>query len=481
MTIDKLDTEWAESGDTGTPPTTAKIQTGWFDERPKAERFNWLQARIEDKINRIIRERVDSYYTDATDAQAMITTGLWDDSWGLTDDDANVISGGSSKEYECLNVFFTSDNEPRLIIADMANDKFEVWNPRSFAAVLDTSDAWTDDLPSGGGETWEIISACTDGTSIYAMFVDTAAAPDEYHIQAWDITTWDVKTGWAATGTVLTGTGAMESTKVGRLLIFANSTHLAAGCPWTTVSASGDPAIQLIAISDGSITRDGAGDCPTGDSAQLTCLASDGTNIFFGAVGTVNNHICSATIADLTTGCGGTGYPDTITNPPFLMTSCGPRCIVAITYVANGSGAATDVVLRTLNSDYSVQEEFTRGQNSAAAAVNCEDWLFGEPIASIFDGINIWILSQIDTSSDDGLALIKIDVGKLPVYDNDMLAIQLYDIVSGVFYLPKEEIPQASSSTICFDGRDIWCNVETAASQTLSGKLFRLPMALLRS
>jgi hypothetical protein len=263
MTIDKFDYEWAESGAKTPAPSDAKIQTGWVSgaeaDRAYIEYFNYLQNRAEAAINRIIKERYNSFYEEASNPQAMITTGLWDESWAVIGNSLNVMGNGPGKDYQDMKVFFNSNNEPRIIVAENDTTKFEIWDPRTLAAATDyrTSDNIHDDLPVG--VTGLIQSICTDGTTVYATIIDTNAAPAEYYVQAWNISTWSVKTGWPATGRHLTPTGNAHQFYI----IMANATRLAIINNATTVTAAGDPVIEIIDIDDGSILADGAGDAPT--------------------------------------------------------------------------------------------------------------------------------------------------------------------------------------------------------------------------
>ena len=153
MTIRKFLRRWA-SGGILAEPSTPKQDLGWVDnEQVPFEWANWLQDRLEDKIDRIVQERIDSFFEASTDPHKAISTGLWPDSWGVGNDAANVISGGSSKAYHDLEVYFTEDGSPRLLVYDSAANVIEVWDPRSLLQVGGSADL-TLDLPSGGGETW---------------------------------------------------------------------------------------------------------------------------------------------------------------------------------------------------------------------------------------------------------------------------------------------------------------------------------------
>ncbi len=485
MTITKTDGVWAESGDVTPAPTDAKKAIGFLGgDQPTIETFNYLVKRLDDKVDEIIEERVNSFYEDAADPQSMISTGLWDESWGIPSDTLNMIdSGVATSEYRDLAVIFNSDNQPRLLVLDNALTKIEVWNPRTLTLV-DTSDDLTDDLPASGA-VWVCESMCTDGTSVYVTLKDTNASPDTHIIQAWDIATWDVKSGWAATGTALQGTGNTSGNTRESKVIIANATTLAVVCCYQAISADTDPAIQLFSITAGAAGLDGAGDAPTGTSATaLDTICSDGTNIFFATYGTNVQSICSATISDPTAGCGGTNFAGGFSlgdSDKSCMIQCGPDLIVDCIYPIS-TVTSSDIILRTFNDSDADLEAIEVGQNSQSTPVVGNQYLLGHPIANCFDGVNVWVFGYIEFGGNDGCALIKIDTSKLANVDRTTR--QLPDIANGPFLVDVVNFPSGASNWIyqsCkFDGRDIWVNTEQRASQTNSGKIHRLPLALLR-
>ena len=475
MTIDKFDYTWAESGSLGTTPTDEKIQEGWVSgERPKHERFNLLQDRVEKKLNKIQREGLDSFYRDATDPQKMIMTGLWNESWGTMADSDNIISGGATKKYKSFASFFDANNDPRLIIADDTAGKFEVWDPRAMS-LLDTSDVWSDDLPSGSGQTWECYSIITDGTYVYAAFTDTNASPDTHQIQAWNISTWDPHSGWAATGTALPGTGSLPAP--GSQIIFASSTKIATANGWNTISSSASAAISIIDITDGSIDASGAGDANAGGTDFAYDLCSDGTNVFFITDLGADQWICSCTIADPTTGSGGTNFPlQETTSSAAHVVACGPNLMIAL---FEGHTTQGDNVIRSFNATDADLDIINRGQNSFGTPVGDEDYIFTNPKWACFDGLNLWILGTLTIGATSSMSLTKIDVAKFPQIDTSIER-SLNDVTTCSFIVAPDT-ESWSIGRCVFDGRDIWCLIEDTASATNSGKLFRLPLALYRN
>ena len=483
MAIKNIERVWANSG-TKTEPSTAKQDLGWVNnEQVPYEYLNWLQDKIEAKINEVIQERLNSFYDGATDYQSMISTGLWDDSWGNgADTSINRIdpSGGDIRD---LAVFFNSDNEARLLVVETSTLTITVWDPRSLS-LEDTSGALSDDLPTGSSQTWEPYSMCTDGTHVYVTFVDTNASPNTYQIQSWLISDWSVNTGWAATGTALPGTGSAPTvgglTKAGKVIV-ASAAKLATSNNWNIISAATSDAVSIIDITNGSIDDSAAGDAPTGVSAQsFNGLSSDGTNVFFLVSDGSDTYVCSATIANPQVGCGGSNYPLTVSSAlPGGMVSCGSNMIVTGYFFT--SSTETDGVLRTHNATDADLDVIVKGQSSAGTPVVGE-WLVRRIYDMVFDGLNVWLLASSRTTSgyDTGVVL-KIDVDKLTLTDVTTSR-QLGDIASPGYNLIQDSFLNLTTDdyfAITFDGRDIWGTFDTGGSG--AGYVYRLPLALLRS
>ncbi|MCP4539021.1 MAG: hypothetical protein GY832_17945 [Chloroflexi bacterium] len=492
--INKFENVWANTGTTA-EPTDEKKDEGWVGgEQMPIDYQNFVQNLVETRINELA-DRINTGNDGSTNAvtQSSIATGLWTDPWGVTSDTDNVISAGATKELVDICAFFNSDGDPRLLVLDDANSKIEVWNPRTLASVIE-SNALTDDLPSG---TWEAYSMCTDGTYAYCMFRDTAATPDEHHIQAWEISesdsNWAVHAGWAAvstTGTALPGNGNGQETEMrdGQIIV-ASSTKLATLNHWTVVSATNSPTVSIIDITDGTIDASGAGDCGTSSSLQSCAkIASDGTNVYFVAqdIGTTNSFLCSATIADPTAGLGApASYPHNLGTDyrGGLVTACGTRMVTAATEDETSGLSAASIVVWSHDSTDADLDYFTLGRDYQATPLEGDNSHYDEGCDSCFDGINVWILTVASISvTTPNLALIGLDVSKMS-YVGTGYHRQLTDMCKGPFIIdPSVQAPPAAERKMCmcFDGRDIWVIVDPRASQTSSGKIFRLPQARFR-
>lgn len=471
---------WAETGDKDPKFEPGKHASGWVGgDKPYIEGLNYLQNRVEEKINDLAVEGVSSAYDGATAAQvqSMLMTGQWDESWGVTNDENNTISGGATKEYTDMGLWFDADGGPQLLVMDEGLTKIEVWDAR-LKTLTDTSHDLSTDIIAG---TWTAESMCTDGTYVYVTFYNGSTV---HHLHAWKISDWSVHTGWAATGTVLPGTGPVVGGDK-KLITVANSAYLVTMNPWNSVTSASSAAISIINIATGVITASGAGDAPTADSAYTSGgICSDGTYVFFGATGSTSQYLCSASISSPATGCGGTGYPKTLAANVEISTlvQCGPTMFVSLQYDSSGP-SYLDTVLETHTASNVTGDYLTLGRNTSTPQYDGSTYVLYQAFSAVFDGINIWIWGCIDNlaSTAKSGVLVKLDTGKLLQNDADETR-QLSDLAD-VFMLPPDVDIRVNQNAgvVVFDGRDIWVNPEYRPSVTLSGKIHRLPLALLRS
>jgi hypothetical protein len=480
MTIEKVDGVWAETGDRDETITAAKKTAGFVGgDQPEIEIWNQLIGRGDDMRNRIVEERLNSYYDGATDHKNMLTTGLWDDSWGTILGGANYVNAG--KGFLC--VFYNADSNPRLLVTDggAGNEIYlKTIDPRSLS-VESTSHDISADLSTPTG-VWTAQSICTDGTHAYVVFTDGG---NNWRIHSWKISDWTENSGWTATGTALPGTGTkITSDTKNTKAIIASSTKLAVSNVHNVISASTSAAISIVDISDGTITSSGAGDAPTGISAQATGgLCSDGTNVFFSVYdGTNTAYLCSATIANPQAGCGGTNFPfqdSSTVIAHWELCSCGPQLIAAVArYTAIPSN--TDTAIRVFDDSDADLDYVVFGQVTRTPTQSVDEWIYdGDSYPSCtFDGLNLWINAlTTDASSDRQSVLLKIDVAKFSLLDrNDEK--HLEQVLSGGPFIVRPDLDVSSDSDrtdIAFDGRDIWVYLNSDSD------LRRLPLALLRN
>jgi len=476
-------TLWGESGARmdGEEPSAAKHATGHVVQRAIGDEFNYLQYRAEEQLDAIVRERVASHYTQATAAQSrlQIATGRWDQDWGRVENANNYVdSSVSTAEFYDTCVAFNSLGEPLLLALDNSVQKIEVFNPRT-GALLSTSDDLKDDLPSSGGsEVWKCYSMCTDGTSVYVFCTNTQPASDEHVVQAWDISTWNVKTNWPTTGTSLPGVGARSDNEQNDIII-ANDTYLATANSWTAIvgAGGGTACISVLELADGTL---GAGFSGSGDGTAtyvITSLASDGTYLYCTSEvgGAYELSTAIITDPDNPAGSGGTGYPLALsTQGPHFIASCGD--MIATSPNAAGT-TATDVVLRSHNATTAALGQMSRGRDSSAGPLTGDKYIFQRCLDLTYDGLNLWLTIKVDSAGGtDPVCLLKIDAAKL--MDKTTTSVpQIGDLTGSLFQMP---VISASLKPTTFDGRDIWVISDWTGSVTHSGRLHRLPIALLR-
>ena len=422
----------------------------------------------------------------------MISTGLWDEGWGVSNDSANVIEGGSTKAYKDMCVVFNAANQPRLLVLDATNTKIEAWDPRTLTLSTDlvTSPDLSANLPSGGTEVWEPYAMCTDGTSVYAMFKDTDSSPNVHRIQAWNIAAWTVKSGWdSVNGTLLPRSGnppGMSYTRDGNVIIAINDSRLATANCWVSPNTQGE-LVSIINIANGVIQASGEGDAPAGlftGSIVDNSICSDGTNVFFTVVDAGSSiQTCSAQIGNPSIGCGGTGYP--YSNPGLPYRACSVSCNSSFMISVFGGRSALELAIITHNSGNATLDRIMVGQNSYSTPLPGDKYIMKDPCSASFDGTNLWVLSPVESDSvgvGDVYVLVKIDAARLSASPMDH-GRQLDDIVCGVYLVPN--ITDYGSGTVgrsCkFDGRDMWVLPTPWPSVQNSGKIYRLPLADKRS
>ena len=491
MTIDKLDGYADGSGAVVQEPTPTEKGLGWKEgEQVTAGHDNWWNAEITGRINKIIEERINSYYSEAADPNKMITTGIWNENWGNTlglySQNNIQDSVTTDKEYKDLCVIFNSDSEPRVVVLDRAAAKAEVWDARA-RTLLDTSDAFTDDLPTGASQDWDIVSACTDGTNLYVLFADInpGSGSFTFQVQGWVIETWDVVSGWPTFGTTINGLGGTLDLPNADIII-ADDSYLAVSCPWVTITAPSDASIVLVDRSTGGISGalSGSGDAPTGVSAEIACLCSDGFNIFFHTHGTAL-YYCSATIADPQVGCGGANWGtlnDSTNIKQSRIVSCGTMIVSFITPTA---ASATSVVLRSHAGISNAKADvILYGHNTRATPTVGNAYIIEKPNRLLYDGVNVWVLGNVVLSAgaNEQTAICKIDCSKLSL-DDTTVSRHLGDLNPSTFIVPSSDPnvtgDNQSDRNMVFDGRDIWVTDETILGN--SNVVWRLPLALIRS
>jgi len=204
------------------------------------------------------------------------------------------------------------------------------------------------------------------------------------------------------------------------------------------------------------------------------------------------NKIASATIADLTAGSGGNGYPFTQVSSAGAEVSrlcaLGEGGMVASSNY-DAARIATSYVLRTHDASESSLDKILLGEDTAALSGQFISWNDMCAYDMVFDGLNLWafhsvIRDSVNTPANMSVVL-KIDVSKLAGVSTVDRHMRIGDI-SSVYFMDSGTQDAFSTTkykycSMSFDGRDVWCVLDPASGNTNSGKIFRLPLALLRS
>lgn len=436
------------------------------------------------ELAQVVDDRVKAYDLRAADPEKMMSTGLWVEPWALPGDAANVITGGSTKQYVDMATIFSATGEPQLIVADNGALKFEIWDPRTLS-LLDTSDAVTDDLPAG---TYTIQSICTDGVSVYATLRNTDPIPDEYYIQAWDIATWAVKAGWYAvspTGTQLTLTVDSKFYKC----IVANDTRIAVINNAATITANTDPVVEIINIDTGAIVVVGAGNStPTGGGSPDVHIASDGTYVYFGVYEGGLLYVCNASIADPTVSSGGPGFGTGVAALAAVggVVSIGVHIVMFLNYATQDK---TDIVVLMMDNSAAYLDVILRGLLQSTHTLGADAFVWGDVGDAVFDGLNVWAFATVEMlSAGNQAVLCKLDASKFCPSGPTLLDVQrvIVDLFPSVFMFPPGHsglgvpLPFIQEG-MTFDGRDVWAILEHNIGQPLTGGIGRLPLALIRN
>jgi hypothetical protein len=117
------------------------------------------------------------------------------------------------------------------------------------------------------------------------------------------------------------------------------------------------------------------------------------------------------------------------------------------------------------------------------APIESDKYLVKDCFDVVFDGINLWQLVEINNNiGEDQVAALKLDAGKLSLVKPDIDK-ALADLTSSPILIgPESSLLQISKyKCMTFDGRDIWAIKDPESSRPDSGKIFRIPLALIRS
>lgn len=478
MTITKIDPVWASLGDTS-EPSEAKKELGWVpSEQPVASDMNWLIAAAEEKINKIIEERITSHAENSTiDPYYAIATGLWPKNYAETINDQMYISGGNGKGYTDLTTIFVR-GEPRLLALDWVAKKVEMWDPRTLE-LLDTSPDLTLDMPAG---TWTVVSICGDNDYMYALLY--ASATQTLRAQAFlTDASWGVHPDWPSDGIEICTTGGVVSTYRAGKIIVANSDSLAVLAHNITVTAT--PIASVVSIlqkEDGMIVAAGSGDATVG-SISIPDIVSDGTNLYFSTyTGAGAFELATCKVLSPTEGSGGTGYANALQygGDDFRLGVCGN---VVFSAHVDSTLVENDILMQTHRASRADLDALWAGESSLSAApLDGRFFNQGSALALCTDGIHIWVMSSLQ-GQKGACRVTKYDVAKFHVAaDSVATKRQALDLSPKSYILGSEAVTivNALQCSCTFDGRDLWCVAQNTHGSVGSGIIYRLPLCVLR-
>lgn len=467
MTTTKFDNPWGNAGDLGDAIKTAKQDSGFTNlDKPTYQRLNKLLNRSETKQNQIITEGPNGTYDNATDVGGMIATGLWDENWGVVDESGgkNLFNIAGVTALTQVQSYIDSDEVRHVLFADYQANKIHSLNATT--EVTTSSTDLSTNFPAASGN-WVLQSFVTDGTHVYCCFRDTG--DNTGRMQSFLISDWSEHIAWPSTGVALATGSVLYNTYV-RNLCFANATQIAIAQTGVACVTNASECIKLIAIADGTlVATGGAGDCPAANGNIPTGqICSDGTNLFFSVdSGTTPVFaLCTATIADLTAGTGGTGYPLSKSQTAVLC-SAGKMIFSAVN---NTTPAKSTGVLSMGNASYATLDVMSPGEDPNT--LNPEDIIYGGVIDMVFDGSNLWLMTPITGNGGSQYGLLKIDTAKFSGTSRSTSPYwrTLIDVTNGVTFLTDN-----IHRSMTFDGRDIW-----TSSDSVTFNITRFPLAMLR-
>jgi hypothetical protein len=305
---------------------------------------------------------------------------------------------------------------------------------------------------------------CSDGTSVYVAFKDTNANPNETHrVQAYDIDGWSRKTGWPATGTALSGTGTTGIAFEEGDIQVVSATEIATTSPWVTITGPTDDAITVINMVDGTLpVNAGAGSATTHRACKLT---SDGTNIYYTTGTSAVAKINKCSLAN----------PEAVpADYPFVHATTTNDVLCIGELIITSSNDTGAFLIGTATEENLVEYQ----SGDAKVARSCG--------SLAFDGLNIWTQGSTQTGGGNVVqAVFKISPNNATYESTGVPVAAKYPLehaVKETFVLDMDnyDVNDTEHNPICYDGRDIYTIGDYRASQPLSGKIYRIPKAILR-
>ncbi len=199
------------------------------------------------------------------------------------------------------------EGKRKIFAIDQTTKYAELWDVETM--TLDS----TQDLTSHFyNSSLEPCSACGDGKYVYIWSNYLTFT----YVNAIDVTDWSAKTGWGATGASMGTTGSGPDVDyIGKMILNVDSERLGVA-RWHT---SGN--IALVSKTDGSIISSGSGDVVFATKVfQPRAICFDGKYIYALQIENTPNdpsYLGSASIDNLSVGCGGTGWPKSVSTASY--------------------------------------------------------------------------------------------------------------------------------------------------------------------
>jgi hypothetical protein len=467
---------WATSASTRSEPSAAQKASGYVKgTQPVAKNWNHENGTTKDKLNELIKDLPTGYPPNQGYSE-IISQYIENDGsagWAFPNDDPNFFNAGTARAWGSICLWInTSEDDPsaqkKILALDCnATREILVIDIETMTLELTTNDLGGANLPSGGGETWIPMAMCADGTSVYVMFEDTNASPNETHrVQAYDISTgatWSRKSAWPATGTALPSTGP-SNPNYSDYIRQVSSTQIATANSWNTFG--GNDMISLLNMSNGSLTASGDGDATSG---QPLGLCGDGDYVYFF---TNADDVCSL---DLTAPASGTGN----TNWPYGGSS---STIGGIVHTGN-----LIITTRHQNSGTSIVRYHTVDQGHLAFSATGDDRVCHEMGRCTWDGLNLWVKSVVVAGASDRDAVTCMRVtnvtpaGASPGTATPTPAVEVLVKTTVVLdYFNTGGGTGELNAPIIFDGSNILVVGDHQDGNTLSGRIYKIPRAVIR-
>jgi hypothetical protein len=319
-------------------------------------------------------------------------------------------------------------------------------------------------LPSGAGESWDIVSLCSIGSGSFGvLFRDTTPGNDTYRVHAFTMSHTSgggyavvPRTGMPAQGVALTGSGAGIG-PLNNSNIVSDGTYLVTVNGWNR--ENGTNVLSRITLSNGTPLEGSI------SYVSANCYTTGGLTIISSAIPLVAY----------------TTY-DTVTTVPELKICSLASLEEYITPLTLGS-TATDICADICHDGSMIYAPILSGtvvtyciESSEDSTLTAGVIVTGKLRYCCFDGRNLWLTEFIATTVNR-TNLIGVDVGR--IRSGDPATTMEFAGARKYFMLRADEECSAEEymGRIMYDGGSILLGLDMASGQTLTGKYARLSCA----